>query len=175
MARERKTETDIAVLHQRKKFFFVFLLVTASKILLIGPHACLHVFRQGPNATPQHRKIPYWNYNPRTCVIYLELLEGDVHLTSLLLKVVERLIKCYLVILFWQIEVFHIEDSVGLYVASLQIPKFMKEKPQLSELEIETTRSLANVRIYLARLTGTVRQKYTILGQFYRDTVSNVR
>ena len=39
---------------------------------------------------------------------------------------------------------FNIEESVGLYAASLQIPSFTKGKPQLSALDIETTRSLAN-------------------------------
>ena len=58
---------------------------------------------------------------------------------------------------------FNIEDSVGLYAACLQIPSFTKGKPQLSPLDIETTRSLANVRIHVERVIGTVRQKYTIL------------
>ena len=59
---------------------------------------------------------------------------------------------------------FDIEDSVGLHAARLQIPSFTKGKPQLSPLDIETTRSLANVRIHVERVIGTVRQKYTILG-----------
>ena len=54
---------------------------------------------------------------------------------------------------------FDIEDS-----APLQIPSFTKGKPQLSPLDIETTRSLANVRIHVERVIGTVHQKYTILG-----------
>jgi len=56
------------------------------------------------------------------------------------------------------------KDSVGLYAARLQIPSFTKGKPQLSVLDIETTRSLANVRIHVERVIGAVRQKYTILG-----------
>ena len=59
---------------------------------------------------------------------------------------------------------FDIEDSVGLYAARLQIPSFTKGKPQLSALDIETTRSLANVRIHVERVIGTIRQKYAILG-----------
>lgn len=59
---------------------------------------------------------------------------------------------------------FEIEDSVGLYAARLQIPSFTKGKLQLSVLDIETTRSLANVRIHVERVIGAVRQKYTILG-----------
>ena len=59
---------------------------------------------------------------------------------------------------------FDIEDSVGLYAARLQIPSFTKGKPQLSVLDIETTRSLANVRIHRERVIGTIHQKYTILG-----------
>ena len=59
---------------------------------------------------------------------------------------------------------FNIEESVSLYAARLQIPSFTKGKPQLSALDIETTRSLANVRIHVERVIGAVRQKYTILG-----------
>ena len=59
---------------------------------------------------------------------------------------------------------FDIEDSVGLYAARLPIPSFTKGKPQLSALDIETTRSLANVRIHVERVIVTIRQKYAILG-----------
>ena len=59
---------------------------------------------------------------------------------------------------------FDIEDSVGLYAAGLQISSFTKGKPQPSALDIETTRSLANVRIHVERVIGTIRQKYAILG-----------
>ena len=59
---------------------------------------------------------------------------------------------------------FDIHDSCGLYCASLKIPSFTKGKPQLSPVDIETTRSLANVRIHVERVIGSVRQKYLILG-----------
>ena len=58
---------------------------------------------------------------------------------------------------------FGIEDSVGLYCASLARPAFTKGKPQLSPLEVETTRKLANVRIHVERVIGLVRRKYKIL------------
>ena len=59
---------------------------------------------------------------------------------------------------------FDIQDSCGLYCARLQIPSHTKGKHQLSPVEIETTRSIANVRIHIERVIGCVRQKYTILG-----------
>ena len=59
---------------------------------------------------------------------------------------------------------FDIPDSVGLYCASLKIPAFTKGKPQLSPIEIESTRSIANVRIHVERVFGSVRQKFTMLG-----------
>ena len=59
---------------------------------------------------------------------------------------------------------FDIEESVGLYAAQLGIPTFTKGKPQLSPLDVETTRTLANVRIHVERVIGSVRQKYAILG-----------
>ena len=59
---------------------------------------------------------------------------------------------------------FDIQDSCRLYCARLQITSYTKGKPQLSPVEIETTRSIANVRIHVERVIGCVRQKYTILG-----------
>ena len=59
---------------------------------------------------------------------------------------------------------FDIQDSCGLYYVRLQIPSYTKGKPQLSPVEIETTRSIANVRIHVERVIGCVRQNYTILG-----------
>ncbi len=58
---------------------------------------------------------------------------------------------------------FDIAESVGVMQAKLHIPSFTKEKDQLSALEVEDTRSIANVRIHVEHVIGAVRQKYTIL------------
>ena len=58
---------------------------------------------------------------------------------------------------------FDIAESVGVQQAKLHIPAFTKGKSQLSALEIEETRNIANVRIHVERVIGLVRQKYTIL------------
>jgi len=58
---------------------------------------------------------------------------------------------------------FDISDSVGTMQASLSIPAFTKGKSQLSALEIEETRAIANVKIHIERVIGNVCQKYTIL------------
>ena len=58
---------------------------------------------------------------------------------------------------------FDISDSVGLMQATLHIPTFTKGKGQLSALEVHKTRKIANVRIYVERVIGTVRLKYSIL------------
>ena len=58
---------------------------------------------------------------------------------------------------------FDIAESVGLKQASLHIPEFTRGKQQLSALEIEDTRNIANVRIHVERVIGCVRQKYNIL------------
>ena len=58
---------------------------------------------------------------------------------------------------------FDIADSVGTMQASLHIPSFTKGKDQLSALEIEDTRTIANVRIHVERVIGCVRQKFSIL------------
>ncbi|XP_065885888.1 uncharacterized protein [Dysidea avara] len=58
---------------------------------------------------------------------------------------------------------FDIAESVGVMQARLHIPAFTKGKDQLSALEVEQTRSIANVRIHVERVIGLVRQKYSIL------------
>lgn len=58
---------------------------------------------------------------------------------------------------------FDIADSVALQQAKLHIPAFTKGKKQLSALEVETTRKIANVRIHVERVIGLARRKYTIL------------
>ena len=58
---------------------------------------------------------------------------------------------------------FDIAESVGTMQARLHIPAFTKGKSQLSALEVEETRSIANVRIHVERVIGLVRQKYSIL------------
>ena len=58
---------------------------------------------------------------------------------------------------------FNIEDSVSAFQAQLHIPAFTKGKSQLSTLEVEETRAIANVRIHVERVIGCVRQKFSIL------------
>ena len=55
---------------------------------------------------------------------------------------------------------FDISDSVGMMQAILHIPAFTKGKDQLSALEIEETRSIANVRIYVERVIGATEVQY---------------
>ena len=58
---------------------------------------------------------------------------------------------------------FDIAESVGTVQAILHIPAFTKGKTQLSALEVEETKSIANVRIHVERVIGCVKQKYPIL------------
>ena len=58
---------------------------------------------------------------------------------------------------------FDIAESVGMMQAQLHIPAFTKGKQQLSALEVENTRTIANVRIHIEHVIGAVRQRYTIL------------
>ena len=58
---------------------------------------------------------------------------------------------------------FEISDSVRVMQAIISIPAFTKGKSQLSAMEIEETRTIANVRIHIERVNSNVRQKYTIL------------
>ena len=52
---------------------------------------------------------------------------------------------------------FDIGESVGMVQAKLHIPAFTKGKTQLTAIEVEETRSIANFRI------GLVKQKFPIL------------
>ncbi len=58
---------------------------------------------------------------------------------------------------------FDIADTVGFYCSTLKIPAFTKGKKQLSSIEVEQTRKIANVRIHVERVIGNIRQKYSIL------------
>ncbi|KAL1485394.1 hypothetical protein MTO96_010116, partial [Rhipicephalus appendiculatus] len=58
---------------------------------------------------------------------------------------------------------FNIADSVGLYCARLHIPAFTKGKRQLSAVDVESTRKLANFRIHIERVIGLVRNKHVIM------------
>ena len=58
---------------------------------------------------------------------------------------------------------FNIDELIATVGASIQIPAFTKVKRQLSGKEVDSTRSIANVRIHVERIIGAVRQKYTML------------
>ncbi len=58
---------------------------------------------------------------------------------------------------------FDIAESLGTVQARLHIPAYTEGKYQLSALEVEETRTIANVRIHVERVIGNVKQKYTIL------------
>lgn len=58
---------------------------------------------------------------------------------------------------------FDISESVGLFCARIKIPAFTKGRKQLSGIEVEQTRRIANVRIHVERVIGNIRKKYGIL------------
>lgn len=58
---------------------------------------------------------------------------------------------------------FDISDSVGAYCATLEIPAFTRGKTQLSGIQVEQTRRIANVRIHVERVIGNIRKKFSIL------------
>ena len=58
---------------------------------------------------------------------------------------------------------FTVHESVWYYGAELNIPAFTRGKDQLDPVDVETTSGIANVRIHVEHVIGTLRQKYTIL------------
>ena len=78
----------------------------------------------------------------RECGILCKLLPGDIVLAD---------------------RGFDIEEDVAMMQASLKIPAFTKGVSQLSPLDVEKTRKLANLRIHVERVIGATRQRYSIL------------
>ena len=78
----------------------------------------------------------------RECGILRKLLPGDIVLAD---------------------RGFDIEEDVAMMQASLKIPAFTKGVGQLSPLDVEKTRKLANLRIHVERVIGATRQRYSIL------------
>ena len=56
--------------------------------------------------------------------------------------------------------VFDIAEAVGMVQARLHLPAFTRGKDQLSALEVEETREIANVRIHVERVIGALKQKF---------------
>ena len=61
---------------------------------------------------------------------------------------------------------FDIKDSVGLFCATVTLPAYTRGKKQLSGMEVEQTRRIANVRVHVERVIGNVRKKYSLLGMW---------
>ena len=58
---------------------------------------------------------------------------------------------------------FDISDSVGFYCSTLTIAAFTRGKTQPSGIDVEQTRPISNIRIYVERVIGNIRQKYSLL------------
>ena len=60
---------------------------------------------------------------------------------------------------------FDIKESVGLFCARVTTPAWTRGKKQLTGIEVEQTRRIANVRIHVERVIGVIRQKFSILSE----------
>jgi len=124
---------------------------------------CFEIFIERPTSLVA-RAQTWSNYKELNTVKYLIgitpqgsvsfILKGwggrDVHLTEN-----SGLLQCLLpgdVVL----RIYH---SVGMLCAEVQHPPFTRGKPQLSKLEVDSSRQLSQVRI---RVIDAVRQKYMI-------------
>ena len=60
---------------------------------------------------------------------------------------------------------FEIKQSVGPYCVRVTTLSWTRGQKQLTGIEVEQTRRIANVRIHLERVIGVVRQKFLILSE----------
>ena len=60
---------------------------------------------------------------------------------------------------------FNIGDMLGSVGARLEIPAFTKGDNQLPALGVEKTQTIANFRIHVEQVIGSLQQKYSILEQ----------
>ena len=60
---------------------------------------------------------------------------------------------------------FNFCEMLGYIGFRFEIPAFTKAKNQLPALEVEKNWTIANVRIYVERVIGMLRQRYSILEQ----------
>ncbi|XP_066303870.1 uncharacterized protein [Branchiostoma lanceolatum] len=109
---------------------------TVKFLIGISPQGCISFISKAWGGRVSDK------YLTENCGILKKLLPGDIVLAD---------------------RGFNIADSVAFEGAKLYIPAFTKGKKQLSALEVETTRKIANVRIHVERVIGLVRRKYTIL------------
>ena len=58
---------------------------------------------------------------------------------------------------------FDIKELLAMHCARILIPAFTRGKQQLTGIEVEQTRRIANVRIHVERVIGVLRQKFSIL------------
>ena len=58
---------------------------------------------------------------------------------------------------------FDIGEDAAVCFAEVKIPAFTKGKKQLSALDVEKTRKIANVRIHVVRISRLLRRKYKLL------------
>ena len=58
---------------------------------------------------------------------------------------------------------FTIEELFGLIGAKLITPSFMGKQDQLSQLQVETSRGISNVRIHIERVIGHLKKTFLIL------------
>ena len=58
---------------------------------------------------------------------------------------------------------FNISETLGTYGAQLVIPSFTRDKKQLNPGDVEMARQIANVRIHVERVIGSIKQKFSLL------------
>ena len=140
---------------------------------------CSEIFIQRPTSLIARAQTAYSSYkghntvkfflaiNPTGTIIFLSKCWGvrvsDKHLTNEC-GFYRKLLPGDLVLAD---RGFDITDELALHGASLAIPSFTKGKDQLSQAEVETSRQLSRIRIYVERAIGRLKNHGLLSSTLY--------
>ena len=58
---------------------------------------------------------------------------------------------------------FNISETLGTYGVQLVISSITRDKKQLNPEDVKMTRRIANLRIHVGRVIGSIKQKFSLL------------
>jgi hypothetical protein len=135
---------------------------------------CFEIFIERPS-TPDASALTWSNYKSNNTIKYLISITPSGHISFISLgwggrasnKMITRdsgyLDNIRANDLILADRGFDVSDLVGMKGAEVKIPTFTRGRSQLTALEVESTRSLAHLRIHVERVIGALCGKFSIL------------